>query len=284
MGLIAEIKSLLDVSGGKPAKRVADAEAALQRLAAKREAARQSIAALMKQREQALRIDGSDKKVAELDATADHHRLTIERLELLEPELVGELQARRTEQKRQRWRELRARHSEAALAYAAALREALKKLDAMLAVESEARGQGFESEATAAFAPPARIVGADAVAEFEIAVDRQRDAQVAMESPSTPAPPAFAKVTALAAKAPAKPAPALKAVPPAPKLPPRAPIVETAGEGETAVVIIRSGLEAKGQRWIAGDQIALSSAEAEAMLRSGAVTLPDGARVTWGAA
>ncbi len=265
--------------GSKPKRSIVEIERALSRLGSKRAEAREAVTALMARREQLLLEDDSDAKIAKCDSDADKHRLTIERCKLAQPLLVAELEAARSEARRKRWRDLRSQYDIAARAYAGTLRAAAEKQAEMIALGDTARREGYEQEAVATFTPPARLVSNDSLADYELALDRQRDAIAAQEAtPATP-PPAI----------PAKAAPPrLAAVPrsaaPAPKPPPRSPVKETAGEGETAVVVIRSGLEAKGQRWIVGDQIALPSAEAEAMLRAGAVPLADGQRLTWGAA
>ena len=91
----------------------------------------------MKQRDEALLIDDSDKRIRELDAVADRHRLKLERLERLErlePILISELQSLRTEARRARWNELRAKYETASRNYAAALREAIERQGVMLAL------------------------------------------------------------------------------------------------------------------------------------------------------
>ena len=69
--------------------------------------------------------DDSDKKIADLDAASDRHRLTLERLEQLEPLVRAELQSLQTEARRQRWREISERYDAEARAFATVFREAL---------------------------------------------------------------------------------------------------------------------------------------------------------------
>jgi hypothetical protein len=114
--------------GAKPARRsIGEVEKALAKLASKREEARTAISDLMKRREQLLLQDGSDALIAKADAEADRHRLTLERVEKAEPLLLAELAALRTEQKRQRWADLRARYNKEARAYAGIFRQAVEK-------------------------------------------------------------------------------------------------------------------------------------------------------------
>ena len=134
MGLLGDLLGNLK-AGAKPAKRtIAQVEAALARLTREREAARTAVVKAMKQRDEALLIDDSDKRIRELDAVADRHRLKLERLERLEPILISELQSLRTEARRARWNELGAKYETASRNYAAALREAIERQGVMLAL------------------------------------------------------------------------------------------------------------------------------------------------------
>src|SRR5580704_7333646 len=106
MGFISEILGALWPSDAEPAPRtIADVEAALSRLAGERKAAREAVAAAMQARDELLVVDETDKKIAALDATADKHRLTLERLDKIEPRLVGELQGLRDARRRQAWQD-----------------------------------------------------------------------------------------------------------------------------------------------------------------------------------
>lgn len=275
MGLISDILGGLR-PGAKPAKRsIAEVEKALQRLAAKRTDAREAVAKAMREREALLLVDDLDKKIAELDAAADRHRLVIERMERAEPLLIAELQSLRTEARQARWSDLRTRYQTAARDYGAALRAAIVRQDRMLALNDEARASGFEQETIACFTPPMRVLTAGALNEFEQALDRRRDAEEAMRAPP---PPKAAPVTQL----PVNPATKLRDAPrsasqqaaPAARPPPRPPIDEAAGEGLKRYTIVRNGVELEGRPVLAvGDTVALKPAEGDKLLRSGAADL-----------
>jgi hypothetical protein len=272
MGLISDILGGLRANG-KPVKRtVAEVEKALSKLAAERTAAREAVTKAMRKRDELLLIDDTDKKIDELDAAADRCRLTLERCEKAEPLLLGELAALRTEAKQARWRDLRSRYETASRDYTNVLREAVAKQGAMLALNDLARSEGFETEVIATFTPPMRILTADGLNEFELALDRQRDAEEAMRA----APPA--PVAAMPAKAPTKVAP--KAPPsPAPTARPGERIIQPGGEGLQRLVVVRSGIEIDDVQYGAGDIIALPHDKAQRLLRSsGAVDrYPDAA-------
>jgi hypothetical protein len=262
MGLIADILGGLR-PGGKP-RTIAQVEAALAKLAAKRADARGVVTKSMQEREALLLVDDSEKQIAQLDAAADKARLVIERMERAEPLLISELQSLKTEARRKRWRDLREQYEAASRDYADALRDAIDKQAAMVALGDTARREGFEQEAVACFTPPMRMLTADGLNEFEVALDRQRDAQVA-ERAAAPAP------LVTPGKTTPKPAPKLAAVPLV-KPKPRAPIVETPAEGQIAVVVVKGGIEVAGRPPLAtGDVIALPPVEAEKLLRSGSV-------------
>jgi hypothetical protein len=188
----------------------------------------------------------------------------------------------RTEARQARGRDLRAKYETAARDYADALRGAIAKQAVMLALNDQARSEGFETEAIATFTPPMRILTADGLNEFELALDRQRDAEEAMRAPP-PTPVAAMPVKAAPKptpppKAAPKPAPPPKAAPPAPRPKPREPIIEAPAKGEIALTVLRNGIELAGRPPLTiGDVIALKPAEAERLLRSGAADRHQGA-------
>jgi len=258
VGLISEITSFIAGSGGKPEKRVADTEAAVAKLVSKKETARTVITALMRRRQASLLEDGTDKKIAEIDAEADRHRLVIERLEALEPRLINELQNLRSQARQARWRDLHTRWTLAARDYADAVRAAVKRRGVMVALSDEARAQGFEQEANSCFVAPMLVLTELALSEFERELDRLADAEALRAAPK-PAP-----VTATP-----KPAPPAK--------PPRQRVAETPSEGEVVVAIVRNGVELPGRPPLAvGDLVAVKLDQAEKLMRSGAVDLHRG--------
>jgi hypothetical protein len=283
MGLIADLNELVDRlrdavaniirglrPGGKPAKRpIADVEKDLQRLGGARADAREAVARAMRERDRLLLVNGSDKQIAELDLAADKARLVLERCERAEPLLLAELQGLRTEARQARWSELRLKYDAEARAYAGALRMAVEKQAEMIALGDTARREGFETESNATFTPPARLVSNDALNDYEAALDRQADAQVATAPPAIAAkaiPKAALKLAAVPRSAP----------PPAVK-PPRQRIIEEAGEGRKQYVVVRNGIEVGSRQLAVNDVVALEPAAAEPLLRSGSIDLYRGA-------
>jgi hypothetical protein len=113
-----------------------------------------------------------------------------------------------------------------------------------LALHDTARREGFENDLRPV-PSPVFMMNAEGLNGFELALDRQRDAE-ASRAPPLPIPPKFAMVVNLNATATAKPQAAPAKAAPAAK--PRAPIVETPAKGEFAVIVLREGLEAKGRQ------------------------------------
>jgi hypothetical protein len=271
MGWVAEIMGMIRGAGGEPAGRaIGDVETALRRLADERGAARAAVAEAMAERDELLIVDETDKKIAALDAAADRHRLTLERCEKLEPILLDELQALRTEAKRARWRELLGKYEDAAIAYAGALRVAVTKMHVMLDVNEEARRHGFEHEVAAAFIPPTRMVSIEALDIFEAAVERARDA--AAPKPPPPAPAATPPPPAPVPKAPPKPKPPRPAQAQPKEFPPPKPDAD----GRVPIVFVRAGMELEGRpRPRVAEVVLLPEEQARAIVMSGAADYAD---------
>ena len=263
MGLIND---LLGAVSGKKARTIADVEAALERLASQRATAKEAVAAAMRQRDELLLVDETDKKIADLDAVADRHRLTLERVDKAEPLLLSELEGLRTEAKAALWRDLRGRYDQAALDFAAALRVVVERQHGMLAVNEEARRAGFEHEVQATFVPPARAINVDALNIFEAAIERARE--MARPAPQAPAPRPAAP--------PPKAAPRVVASPPKPvnasprPAPPKPAFVATPDkEGNLEVVFLKSGIELPdGSRPKVGNVVKLTEKAAYAAVRA----------------
>lgn len=273
MGLITDL--LGGLRGRKDAPRtIAAVEDALTRLSSERAAAREAVAAAMRERDDLLLVDETDARIAELDALADRYRLTLERCDKAEPLLLGELEDLRSAANQARWRDLRAKYDTAGAEYAGALRTAIEKMTTMLNLNDEARRQGFEREVMAAFIPPARVVTIEALNEFEIAIERARE----MARPA-PAPRPVAPAPKAAAPAPpfAKPKPSKAAAPrPAPKpfTPP-----EPDANGNVQVIVIRPGIELEGRaRPRAGETVFLPAAEAMRAVQSGSADFAEALR------
>ena len=297
MGLISDLFGTVRASGAKHVRRtIADVEAALARLAAERKTARAAVAEAMRQRDELLLVDETDEKIAGLDTLADHHRLTSERVEKLEPILLAELQELRSEAKRVRWSALRTQYDTAALDYARTVRDAIQKMAVMLNLNDEARREGFEREVMALFIPPMRVLTIDELNRFESEIERAREANAPKAAPSRPAAPKAAAPRPAADRnasgqlpqmrdqfagpvAPTAPKPAPAPAPKAPTNRPRAAQPAAPREfkppqpdenGAVAIVVIRPGLEIEGRdRPRAGETIRVPATQAAAIVRSG---------------
>lgn len=262
MGLIGEL--LGSLGGKKSARTIESVEVALSRLTAERAAARESIARAMADRDALLLVDGSDAKISEADAIADRFRLVLERCDAIEPKLLAELTALRTEAKQARWRTLRSRYDAAAIEHASAMRSAVETAAVMLNINDEARSAGFEHETQASFIPPARMVSTEALNQFEISIERARELARPAPPPAPVAPPP--KVVAVPKQA-VKPAPVAVAPKPPPK--PFTPPVPDE-HGNVKITIIRPGLEIAGRaRPRSGEVVTLPHAEAMRIVQSG---------------
>jgi hypothetical protein len=266
MGLVM---NLLSAVAGKKAVplTIADLEVALERLAAERVAAREAVAQAMRERESLLLTDEDGKRIARAESEAARHRLTIERLDKLEPLLAAEFTSLRAEARRGAWNDLRTKYDAAAVAFAAAYRTALESLEALARIRGEAQEGGFAAEATA-FAVAPNMLVAGLIDRFEAELERQRDAGRPKPAPA-PRPVAPPPKAALAPVASApKPKAAAVAPAPAPK-----PVFKPSAdpEGNTRLVILRPGIELDGgARPRLGETVALPLDQASEIVRAGA--------------
>ena len=192
MGLVSEILGLPRPDGAAaapPPRGIAEVETALSRLDGERRDAREALDRAKSARSELLLIDGSDKKIADLDADSDRHRLTLERCEKLEPLVRAELQSLQTEARRQRWREISQRYDGEARAFAAVFREALKKWQSLIAIRGEAIS-GFSQTDAGALAVPPHILTEMLLHLFEAELDRQRDFAAREREPAAADAPA----------------------------------------------------------------------------------------------
>ena len=292
MGLISELLGTLRGKKATP-RTVADVEAALARLAVERTAAREAVTAAMREREALLLEDESDARIADLDATADRSRLTLERVEKLEPMILEELQGAREAAKREQWRRLFAeKYVPAVVTFAEAHRAALEALEALNVIRGEAQSAGFGSEAAHAMPPVGNILTREILHYIEREADRAHDA--ANAKPRKPAPIAQPK---------AAPAPT------SPKPPSRRMVEMTApasndlavlqrkrdrdllrieGEippGHKALRLLRSDIEIKpGLMGWKGDEVALPEYQAHRMVENSAAEFIEPAPVESGEA
>ena len=137
-----------------PEPGIPELEAAIAKLQAERGAAESAIYAMPGKREALLREDGTDAAIMALERVTDGHHLLIERLDRIEPELFGKLQALRTEARHAQWLALRDRYVAAAAEYHGTLLTVLPRLTAMGAIAGEMIQAGFHLEANARPAVP----------------------------------------------------------------------------------------------------------------------------------
>jgi hypothetical protein len=272
MGIISDLLNFKP--GGKRGANVADVEKSLARLAAVRESAHAAIVSILNQRREALLADAADDVIAKLDADADSHRLSLERYDLAEPELLNQLQGLRSSARQARWAELRKRRIDADRIYAVALRSAVDAFENLVAVADAALNEGFASEVGHSFATAPRIVDRTVCDAFEAETERLREAVAAppvKAAPTATVAPKPQKPQSLQhrvfADQPATPAPAKK----------REPIRETARDGEVLVSVMRAGYESpSGKQCLAGDVVAMPIDMAKTALRNSAVSYIDG--------
>jgi hypothetical protein len=278
MGLIADIMKTLrgDREADAP-ETVEGVEAALAKIAAERADAKATIASASDKRRQMLRADASDADVAAFDQSIDAQRLKLERLEIIEDDLLARLDAARSDRRRAAWQKHFIAYREAYPRYVEDARRAVQSLAALRVIVDQARASGFEHEAMAQMHPaPTFLLGppeataiiAAAEAEFaricEAADGRPKDAPKRLATPET------AQLRSPRTQPPAA-APESTRKPPAAPRPRRSPRRETAGEGEVAVLIVRDGYEAPGGlQCLSGDIIALPADVAEAAVSRGA--------------
>ena len=300
MGLVSEILGLPRPDGAAappPPRGIAEVETALSRLDGERRDAREALDRAKSARSELLLIDGSDKKIADLDADSDRHRLTLERCEKLEPLVRAELQSLQTEARRQRWREISQRYDGEARAFAAVFREALKKWQSLIAIRGEAIS-GFSQTDAGALAVPPHILTEMLLHLFEAELDRQRDFAARKPEPRRqPTPP------------PNKPPPPAAL---APKggfthrwKPPEGSVAPSAGrlldaepqkpehmfrkrnrelsrlgeaplpEGQVGVLLLKSGIEIDGKTRWRGDEIAVPELQARRLVENNAAAYID---------
>ena len=206
-----EIRALgiLSKIWGEPSKKaepsVAEAEAALARLASERSAAQAEINELQTKRRSLLLVDDSDREIAAVDKASAAAELRLERLEEAEPGLVAGLTAARTRRRQAEWEQICDEYFPAAATYLAAMRDARQAFDAVTGIIGKAQNRGFAAEATSLFPFPIHLLDVELLKRLDVAVER---AEAAAYAPPRPAAP-----PAAAAPAPSPSMPAGKSKP-----------------------------------------------------------------------
>ena len=269
MGIVSDLLGLIRAQD--PTTTVVDIQTALDALGDERENAHTRLAALAEKRRAALMSDADASAIAKFDHEADAARLLVERLDLLEPELISKLQHARGDARRQEWKERYRLYHESALAYATALRAAVAALDRLVETSDSARAAGFEAEWRSCFVSPPLLLSKDNVEQFLVNQERTNDAELARQQGRNilpmVAPPAPQKRPLPAPAKPAEPAPR----------PQRTPIRQTAGPDEILIRIIRPGYELPaGLQCGIGDVVALPEDLARRVVENGAADLEIG--------
>lgn len=186
MGLIAEITAAL-----RPRKRgnghdklsPASVEAALERLHFERAEATAAIAGSTDRRRELLRRDDSDDALDALERETDAHHRTLERLELLEGDLLRQLDDLRDAGRAAEWASRREAIEVAAAHYIGAARAACGALERFQAAIGAARSAGFEHEVTPYFGGGVpTVLAAAAFDRYEAIVERVRLSPVVLRS------------------------------------------------------------------------------------------------------
>lgn len=274
MGLISDIIKIARGSASSAAPETVESiEAALAKIAAERADAKLQLQGGHDKRKAMLRADASDAEVAAFDAELDGQRLKLERLEIVEDDLLGRLEAARSDRRRALWKASFQQFEVAFPQYIGDLRKALESFQAVIAIREEARQLGFEHEVIAQMPlDPPLFVDAAAIATAESQFERIREAAAGrpkdeprrLATPGTADLPQRQPVRRNDPKTPKQSAPR----------PRRAPIREIAKDGERLVSVVRPGYEApSGLQCIVGDVIALPAADANTAASQGAVDL-----------
>lgn len=154
MGLLND---LLKPKGRQPAT-VAEAEAALVKLNAERDAANETAKAATRRRADLLLVDGSESKIVEAEAATDAARLTIERLDAAEPLLLQRLAELRDVVRTKLRAKLIAEHEAVVGPYVEAHRLAAAAAAKVHAARAALIQHRFQSEANALPAPPPFLI------------------------------------------------------------------------------------------------------------------------------
>jgi hypothetical protein len=200
-----------------------DLAAAVMRIEGEKARAEAEMVALAARREALLMADDDAGLDADERGSEKAYRVA-EKCRLLLADLRPRIAAAKDAERQRRWRGLKSKYDAAAVEYANALRAAVEKMATVLNVNDEGRRQGFEREVMAHFIPPARMISADALNQYEVEIDRVRE--MARPRPAPAPSPAKPVPTAAAPTPAAKPKPVpkpQKAAAPKPAKPPFKP-------------------------------------------------------------
>lgn len=285
MGIINQIFGKPDAKKVDALETIGDVQAALVRVAQEREAAQRVVSESLAKRRELLLIDGSDKKIAELDTAVDAAHLALERLDEAEPRLHERLRDLHDAARRDLLDELRRIYERRAAALDAAMMDVLPALADYVEITRQLDASGFETEARGFVTKPPFVGEGVLVSENTIELwrrERERLADMnsrsAAGAPLRVVPHSIAGVTPEIAAAnrevrkPKSPPATERDYHPTPSRTPRR-CDETPGFGRSKIVVLRSGLEIENERHVAGDEFIVSNEVADKLLRAAAVDL-----------
>ncbi len=263
---------------------ISDVEAALARLDRERHAAKAMIAdAASKRRE--LLLTATDQEIDAIDRGADAGRLTLERLEILEPQLLERLASLQSDARRALLAEFEGAYEIRAAALDKAMGALLTVFEDYQALVGQISAAGFEIELRSFVTATPLLNGGLAVTPetvelFRRARETLADRRAAAETrraapPATPAQARYKSPPFIVH--PLTPRPKIEhrvSEAPLPEYRPsprRAPIK---AEGKTPfgfmkITVLRHGFEIEGKPRVIGDEIVLPNAEADKWLRTG---------------
>lgn len=265
MGLIADI--LKAVRGSGETDTLEGCDSALRRVADERAVAVAAIANHSSRRRALLLEDASDKQIALLDREIDGHRLTLERLELVEGDLFSRMNVLRNERRNAQVKALLGRYVSAAQEFVTAMRSAVRAFNKVRDIRQEAIEAGFGTEFNV-FPSLINVIEPAAVSNYEAEIERVAEA-LAGRTPPMPVQPV--RLPAVDRTPPAEPA-SMRAVRrgevipgggavlnPEPKTAAaRAARIDTSGPDQVLLHVLRSGYEdPDGFQCQGGDVIAL---------------------------
>lgn len=309
MGLISELRSALTPGkrrGVDTAKELAAVERGLQRLKGERKAAKDAIASGAERRRDLLLLDDGDEQIVALEAEIDRHHRTLERLEIVEDELLRRLDELRDDRRSEQLAAFREEIGRPTAALVVAARAAAAAMADYRAVRNRMLTAGFAHEAALLLPTPPHIGNGNLVASpelidiFEAEAERCQAVRTTAPAPRAsnprqpgrPGPTPHGDIGKRVAVPGGEPRP--RPAPPAPPAParsrPRRPLRplrrETAREGERVVTLLRSGVDyADGDQSRIGDQISLSLDQADLLVQRGAAdyaTAPEAAPIEEG--
>lgn len=278
MGLMTEILSF--VRGGGETDTLFGVQQALAKLQSERQAATEALASFGQRRKAMLLDDASDKAIGALEREMDSHRLVLERLELLEDDLLRRARLLQSGERTKRIQELLKRHQAATKVYIEAHRAAARAVNGVTSVVDEAIAAGFGSEFSAYNPPIPRMLDLSQIAIYEQEIERIADAVAGRERQAVPSAPAPRRAPTVAKPATVGTPRRVFADAPAPvsERKTRELYADVAKPGEKLIRISRLGYETPdGRSCVNGDVVALPNEIATAVVRNVAGDYLDGA-------